>query len=338
MGKNLTYRKAGVDIDKADAFIDAIMPLVKKTHRPELIGDIGGFNGLFRADFKKMKEPVLVSSTDGVGTKLLVANVIKKYDTVGIDLVAMCVNDVITCGAEPLFFLDYYAVEGIDINKSVSIVKGIAEGCMQAGCVLIGGETAEMPGLYPRNEFDLAGFCVGVVDRKRIIDGSSIKKGDVLLGIQSSGLHSNGFSLVRKVFARDEMKSSFLKKELLKPTFIYVKPVLSMSKKLKIKGIANITGGGFYENIPRILPEAVSVKIKKNSWHIQPIFDIIRKEGNIPEREMYRTFNMGIGMVLVLADKDVNKAKGILARRRLKSWVIGQVIKGGAGGQEVIIE
>jgi len=328
MAKRLTYKRAGVDIGKADRFIRAIKPLIKTTERPGLIGDIGGFSGFFRPNLKGLKSPVLVSSTDGVGTKLMVANAIKKYDTVGIDLVAMCVNDIITCGAEPLFFLDYFATSSIEPAKAVAVVKGIVKGCRQAGCVLSGGETAEMPGLYPKGEFDLAGFCLGIVDEKKIIDGSGIKAGDAVLGLQSSGLHSNGFSLVRKLFSKDEMKNTFLKKELLKPTFIYSKAILAASRKVRLKGIVNITGGGFYGNIPRILPSNTSVKIEEGSWRVPSIFRLIQKEGGISDKEMYTTFNMGIGMVLIMGKKDVSKARNILSRFKLKSWVIGEVVKG----------
>jgi len=328
MVKKLTYKKAGVDIVKADRFINAIKPLVKTTKRSEVIGSLGGFNGMFRADFRRFKDPILVSSTDGVGTKLLVATASGKCDTVGIDLVAMCVNDIVTSGAEPLFFLDYFATGAIEETRAVSIVKGIVEGCRRSGCALLGGETAEMPGLYPKGEFDLAGFSVGVVDRSKIIDGRSIAPGDVLLGIQSSGLHSNGFSLVRKLFTKNEMRDTFLKKELLKPTIIYVKPVLKLLKKITIKGIVNITGGGFYGNIPRILPKTVAVRIDKGSWYTPSVFDLIQKEGHISDHEMFKTFNMGIGMILVLREKDLKYAKKILTRFRLKSWMIGRVTKG----------
>jgi len=334
MTKILTYKKSGVNIDVADKFVHAIKPLIKTTKRPEAVGGIGGFSGLFKPNFKNLRTPMLVSSTDGVGTKLMVANILKKYDTVGIDLVAMCVNDIITCGAEPLFFLDYFATNRILHGKAVSVVKGIVKGCREAGCALLGGETAEMPGLYPKGEFDLAGFCVGIIDKSKIIDGKSISPGDVVLGIQSSGLHSNGFSLVRRLFTKSEMAGTFLKKELLKPTIIYVKPVLSVLKKTNIKGIVNITGGGFYDNIPRILPKDVSVRIDKRSWRRPAIFGLIQKEGRVAEKEMYRTFNMGIGMVLVAGKKDADKTKTILARHKLQSWIIGEVAK---GKKEVIL-
>lgn len=328
MVKKLTYKKAGVDIKRADRFIQAIKPFIKTTEKTGLIGGIGGFSGLFRPNFKNLKDPVLVASTDGVGTKLMVANAVKKYDTVGIDLVAMCVNDIITCGAGPLLFLDYFATGSIELKKGVSVVKGIVKGCRQAGCILLGGETAEMPDLYPKGEFELVGFCLGVVDKGRIIDGRFIKPGDIVLGIQSSGLHSNGFSLVRKLFTKDAMKTAFLKKELLKPTIIYAKVISGLLKKVDIKGIANITGGGFYGNIPRILPANTSVRIDKNCWQAPSIFKLIQKKGNLSDKEMYRTFNMGIGMVLILRRKDVTEAKRILSKFKLKSWIIGEVARG----------
>jgi len=328
MVKGLTYKRSGVDIGKADNFIRSIKPFAEKTKRSEVVSGIGGFSGLFKPKFKGLKEPILVSSTDGVGTKLMIANAVKKFDTIGIDLVAMCVNDIITCGAEPLFFLDYFATDKIEPKKAVSIIKGVAKGCRDAGCALLGGETAEMPGLYPRGEFDLAGFSVGVVEKHKIVDGRSVKSGDLLLGIQSSGLHSNGFSLVRRLFTNSEMKATFLRKELLKPTIIYVKPILDILKKVEIKGIANITGGGFYDNIPRILPRNTSVRIDRGSWSIPSIFKLIQKEGNVEDKEMYKTFNMGIGMVLILGKKRIDKAKKLLTQHKLKSWVIGEVCKG----------
>jgi len=332
--KRVTYKKAGVDIDKADRFIKAIRPLIETTKRAGALGDIGGFSGFFRPDLKKFKDPVLVSSTDGVGTKLMVANAIGKYDTVGIDLVAMCANDIITCGAEPLFFLDYFATGSLEPHKAISVMKGIANGCRQAGCALLGGETAEMPGLYPGGEFDLAGFCLGIADRKKIIDGRRIKPGDVAVGIASSGLHSNGFSLVRRLFPKSKIRNTFLKNELLRPTVIYAKPVLEVLKRADIKGIVNITGGGFYGNIPRILPAGVAVKIDRNSWHVPSIFGLIKTEGGTPDREMYRTFNMGIGMVLFMRQKDVYETKRVLSSFKLKSWVIGRAVK---GAREVFI-
>ena len=279
MKKAMTYKKAGVDIDKANTFVKKITPLIEKTYTKDTLGTIGHFGGFFRADFSHMKEPVLVSSTDGVGTKLLVANTARKFDTVGIDLVAMCVNDVITCGARPLFFLDYFATGKIKPAVAVSIVKGIVAGCRDAGCALVGGETAEMPGLYRNEDFDLSGFCVGVVDRKDIIDGSRVKAGDRILGLASSGIHSNGYSLVRKIFSKQEMKEEY-KKELLEPTVIYVKPVLELIKNLGVKAIANITGGGFYDNIPRVLPDGTAASLDKGSWKIPPIFEIIKKKSS----------------------------------------------------------
>jgi phosphoribosylformylglycinamidine cyclo-ligase len=328
MKQRLTYKKAGVDISRADRFLERIKPLIQTTRRSELVGGIGGFSGLFRPRLKRLSDPLLVAATDGVGTKLMVATAVKKYDTVGIDLVAMCANDIVTCGAEPLFFLDYFATESLEPRQAVSVVKGIVEGCRQAGCALLGGETAEMPGLYPKGEFDLAGFCVGLVDKKKIIDGTSIQAGDAVLGIQSGGLHSNGFSLVRKVFTTQQIARAPLRRELLKPTILYVKPLLAMAKTLPVKGVAHITGGGFYGNIPRILPRGTAASIKRNSWRIPSIFTLIQNEGAIAEREMYTTFNMGIGMVVVIRNRDIGKAQAVLSRYQLKSWVIGEVVKG----------
>lgn len=324
--KSIAYKKAGVDIDKANLFIKKIVPLAEKTHTKDTLGTIGHFGGFFKANFSGMKEPVLVSSTDGVGTKLLVANTAKKFDTVGIDLVAMCVNDVITCGAKPLFFLDYFATGKIKPSVAVDLVKGIVYGCKQAQCALIGGETAEMPGLYKEEDFDLSGFCVGVIDRKNVIDSSQVKAGDRIVGLASSGIHSNGYSLVRKLFSKSEMKGKY-KKELLKPTFIYVRPILESIKNFKVKAIANITGGGFYDNIPRVLPNGTAASIDKGSWKIPPIFEIIRKRAKLGDEELYRTFNMGVGMTVIL---DKNEVPGAIARLKglgIKAWNIGEVIK-----------
>ncbi|MBL7071990.1 MAG: phosphoribosylformylglycinamidine cyclo-ligase [Candidatus Omnitrophica bacterium] len=326
MAKPLTYKKSGVDIDKANDFVKRITPLIEKTRTKGTLGTIGGFGGFFKADFAGMKNPVLVSSTDGVGTKLLIANYAGKFDTVGIDLVAMCVNDIITCGARPLFFLDYFATGQIDADRSVDIIKGITNGCKEAGCALIGGETAEMPGLYKKEDFDLAGFCVGVVDRKNAIDGSGVKDGDRILGLASSGIHSNGYSLVRKVFSKKEMGGKY-KKELLKPTTIYVKPVLDLIKNLKVKAIANITGGGFYDNIPRVLPDRTAASIDKDSWRVPPIFETINKRAKLPDEELYRTFNMGIGMIVVLDKDEIRPARERLSKYAIRSWDIGEVIK-----------
>ncbi|MFH1062470.1 MAG: phosphoribosylformylglycinamidine cyclo-ligase [Candidatus Omnitrophota bacterium] len=322
MPKRLTYAQAGVNITEANNFVKAIGALVKSTKRPEVLNNIGGFGGCF-ALTKKYKNPVLVSSTDGVGTKIKVAMLANKHDTVGIDLVAMNVNDILAMGAEPLFFLDYIAIGKVNKTKLVNIVKGIAEGCRQSGCALIGGETAEMPAIYAKDEYDLAGFCVGIIEKNNIITGAAIKPTNVLIGIASSGLHSNGFSLAHKVFNEKEIKAR--SKQLLVPTKIYVKPVLSLLKKVKVKGIAHITGGAFYEKLMKIFPKNCKVEIKKNSWNIPEIFKIIAAKGNVEEKEMFRTFNMGIGLVLVVDKKDVAKTLAHLKANKLKSGIIGQV-------------
>ena len=327
MAKKLTYKSAGVDIDRADGFVHAIGPLVRSTHRPGVVGRIGGFSGLFRVPRKGMTDPILVASTDGVGTKLLVAKAVGKHDTVGIDLVAMCANDVITCGAEPLFFLDYIATGKIAPEQALQIMKGIAAGCRQAGCAILGGETAEMPGLYARGDYDLAGFCVGVVDRAKMLDGRRVRVGDPVLGLASNGLHSNGFSLVRKVFSKKELRST-LGRRLLKPTTLYVKPVLALSKAGVLRGAANITGGGFYDNIPRCLPKGRSVRVDRSAWRVPSVFREIQKRGRIDDREMFRTFNMGVGMVAVVGPDDVARAQRILSRHHVKSMVIGEVVRG----------
>jgi phosphoribosylformylglycinamidine cyclo-ligase len=324
MPKRLTYQKAGVNIEQANKFVKDIGSLVKSTKRPEVLNNIGGFGGCFALE-NKYKNPVLVSSADGVGTKIKIAMIADKHDSVGIDLVAMNVNDILAMGAEPLFFLDYISIGKIDRKKLVDIVKGIAKGCRQAGCALVGGETAEMPAIYDADEYDLAGFCVGIVEKKNIITGKSIKPSDVLIGIESSGLHSNGFSLVHKVFSKKEIKKRYA--QLLVPTKIYVKPVLSLLKKVKVKGIAHITGGAFFEKLMKIFPENTAVIIKKESWKIPDIFKAIAEKGNIAEKEMFRTFNMGIGMVLVVNKKDQAMTRKILKSQKINSWVIGQVEK-----------
>jgi phosphoribosylformylglycinamidine cyclo-ligase len=321
----MTYKKAGVDIDKADAFIKKIKPLLKKTDRPEVLGKLGGFSGLFMPQIKGKKDPVLVSSTDGVGTKLLLADLLQKYDTVGIDLVAMCVNDVIVTGAEPLFFLDYIACGKLDENKLYALMKGIAQGCQEAGCALIGGETAELPGMYTGEKLDLAGFSVGIVEKNKIIDGSTCKPGDKIIGLASSGLHSNGFSLVRKIFSKEEMKGK-LGRELLKPTRIYVKTVLQAAKKVRLKALAHITGGGFQENIPRVLPKGLAVKIREDSWPVPQIFKQIKKQGGVEEKEMFRTFNMGIGLVVIVESRSARHAVDIFQDLGQKAWIIGELV------------
>ena len=330
------YKDAGVDIDLADHIVKKIKPLISKTFVPGVLGDIGGFGGLFSLAEQNYKEPVLVSGTDGVGTKLKIAFALDKHDSVGIDLVAMCVNDIVTCGAKPLFFLDYISIGKLSENVAVELIKGIAEGCKMADCALLGGETAEMPGFYPEGEYDLAGFTVGIVEKSKIIDGREIKEGDSVIGIASNGLHSNGFSLVRKVLLEDkkyELKEKLttlersLGKELLQPTRIYVKPVLRLIKKYNILGIAHITGGGIIENIPRVLPEGISVRINQKSWIKPPIFSLIQKEGKISDEEMYRTFNMGIGMVLIVKPDKVKEIIKVLKQMNFSSYLIGRVVK-----------
>ncbi|MDP3786516.1 MAG: phosphoribosylformylglycinamidine cyclo-ligase [Candidatus Omnitrophota bacterium] len=325
----MTYKKAGVDIHKANVFVGTIKRYTKLTVRPGASGRIGGFGGTFDLKAAGYKDPVLVSSTDGVGTKLKIAFIVNKHDTVGIDMVAMNVNDVLTTGAEPLFFLDYIATGKIEKKVLVDVVKGIAEGCRQAGCALVGGETAEMPAFYKKGEYDLAGFCVGAVERGQIIDSTDMKIGDIVVGLESSGLHANGYSLVRKIFSRAELKA--LAKELLKPTRIYVKPILELKKKIRIKGIAHITGGAFLEKIPRIVPKDKKLVIVKGSWTIPEIFMRIQAKGKIAETEMFRTFNMGLGMVIVIRPEDFRVAKKVFDGYRIKSWVVGSIEKGRRG-------
>lgn len=313
MEQKLTYKDSGVDVNSGYETVKLIKEYVKKTHTKGVISNIGGFGGMFEIDKDGYEEPVLVSGTDGVGTKLMVAFMADKHDTIGEDAVAMCVNDIICQGAKPLFFLDYIATGKLEPKKAASIVKGVSEGCIKAGCALIGGETAEMPGLYGTGEYDIAGFCVGIVDKKKIIDGSKIIEGDVLIGIPSNGIHSNGYSLVRKVFFSHknydihqyvEELSSTLGKELLTPTRIYPKLILDLLSKFEIKGLSNITGGGFYENIPRMFPEGITADIDTANINVLPIFKLMQKEGNIDIDEMYGTFNMGIGIAAAVG-KDI---------------------------------
>jgi len=307
----VTYKEAGVDIKKAEKLVKKIKGMVP---------GIGGFSGLFPIELRKYKKPLLVASTDGVGTKLKIAQLIGKHDTVGIDLVAMGVNDVITCGAEPLFFLDYFSTGKLELGVAQEVIKGIYKGCRESGCRLLGGETAEMPGFYKPGEYDLAGFCVGIVEAKEVIDGREIRPGDIIFGLPSSGLHSNGFSLVRKIFSASE--SGSLSKELLKPTKIYVKDILAV--RSIVRGIAHITGGGFTDNIPRILPQRCQALIHKGSWRVPGIFEVLREKGKIEEEEMFHTFNMGIGMVLVVSP---NKRKRLLSRLP-QARPIGEVVSG----------
>ncbi|MDH5639907.1 MAG: phosphoribosylformylglycinamidine cyclo-ligase [Nitrospira sp.] len=339
-----TYRDAGVDIDAGDEFVDRIKPLVRSTFRPEVLTDLGGFGGLFGLRAEKYTEPVLVSGTDGVGTKLKIAFMMDRHDTVGIDLVAMCVNDIVVSGAEPLFFLDYFATGKLSVSKAQEVVKGIAEGCRQAGCALIGGETAEMPSMYADGEYDLAGFAVGVVDKPKIIDGKSIVPGDVLIGLASSGLHSNGYSLARRVFFEQagltpgsrlpELDRS-LGEVLLAPTRIYAKQVLSLMQEFPVKGIAHITGGGITENLPRVFPKGVRARIDRNAWPVPPIFEVMSRLGQVDRDEMYRVFNMGIGLILVVP---VGTADQVLARAAElgeRPFRIGEMVAAGEGDAEV---
>ncbi|MBE7061729.1 MAG: phosphoribosylformylglycinamidine cyclo-ligase [Clostridiales bacterium] len=329
-----SYKAAGVDITAGYKAVELMKSHIKRTMTEGVCSDIGGFGGLF--ELGKVKNPVLVSGTDGVGTKLKMAFLMDKHDTVGIDCVAMCVNDVICSGAKPLFFLDYVAVGKNVPERVASIVSGVAEGCVQSGCALIGGETAEMPGFYPVDEYDLAGFAVGVVDKKKILNNKTMKEGDVVIALPSTGVHSNGFSLVRKVFdvektdiktPMEELGGKSLGETLLTPTRIYVKSILALIEKVKVKAISHITGGGFYENIPRSIPDGFGAKIDRKSIKVLPIFDLIQKTGNISERDMFNTFNMGVGMSVVVGKDDANKALEILRANGEDAYVIGEIVK-----------
>lgn len=335
--EKLTYESAGVSIDKGNETVDRIKPFVKETFRKEVLTDLGGFGGLFALDKDKYEEPVLVSGTDGVGTKLKIAFEMNKHDTIGIDAVAMCVNDIIVTGAEPLFFLDYLAVGKLDPDQVVEIVKGVAEGCKQAACALIGGETAEMPGFYSEGEYDVAGFSVGIVDKAKIINGKNINEGDIVLGLPSSGLHSNGFSLARKVLFEkgflqidsyhEEMGTS-IGNLLIEPTKIYVKIILELIKTAEIKGLAHITGGGLIENIPRVLSEGLCAEINTKSFPKPGIFEFIQKIGEIEKEEMYRVFNMGIGMAIIADEKEVEKIINKCNAMEEEIYIIGKIKKG----------
>lgn len=334
---DITYKGSGVDVDEGQRAVKLMKEHVKSTFNSNVLTDLGGFAGLFSLNTKDYKEPVLVAGTDGVGTKLKIAFMMDKHDTIGQDCVAMCVNDILCQGGKPLFFLDYIAVGKLIGEKIAQIVGGIAEGCKLAGSVLIGGETAEMPGLYNENEYDIAGFAVGIVDKSKIITGKDIKVGDVILALPSSGIHSNGYSLVRKLFFDilnmkvtdyvDELGKT-LGEELLTPTKIYVKSILSLISEINVKGIGHITGGGFYENIPRILPENVDAKIDIGSWEIPSIFKLIQKKGNITDKEMFSTFNMGVGMAVIIREKDVKQAIQILKDAGEDVKIIGEIVKG----------
>lgn len=335
-----SYKEAGVDITAGYEAVELMKKHIARTLADSKVSDIGGFGGLFELDLKETPNPVLVSGTDGVGTKLKLAFMLDKHDTVGIDCVAMCVNDIICCGAKPLFFLDYIAC-GKNIPQRIeAIVAGVAEGCVQSGCALVGGETAEMPGFYPEDEYDLAGFSVGVVDKTKILDKSSVADGDVIIALPSSGVHSNGFSLVRKVFdlANADLTSPVealggagLGETLLTPTVIYVQPMLALLKAVKVKAVSHITGGGFYENIPRALPKGFGVKIDRGALKVLPIFDLIAKTGNIPERDMFNTFNMGVGMCAIVAEADVDKALETLKSNGIEAYAMGEIARGDEG-------
>lgn len=329
----ITYKKSGVDIKSATIFKDKIKGIVKSSFRPEVLKNIGGFGSLFSLAKNNYKEPVLVSSSDGVGTKLKIAALVNKHDTVGIDAVAMNVNDILCTGAESLFFLDYIAYSKVKEEVLIDVVKGINKGCIESGCSLIGGETAQMPGIYRDGEYDIAGFCVGVIEKKNIIDGSNIEPGDLAIGLESNGLHSNGYSLVRKALSLPEQRR--MSQELLKPTRIYVKPILSLLKNPRtqepanpIKGIAHITGGAFYDKIARILPEDINLRINKSSWTVPQIFRLIQNKGSVEDREMYHTLNMGIGLVLIVNPQSAQKIISQLAGFKIKSWIIGEATKG----------
>lgn len=338
----LSYRDAGVDIDAGDALVERIKPLAKRTMRPEVLAGIGGFGALVEIG-KRFREPVLVSGTDGVGTKLKLAFALDKHDTVGIDLVAMSVNDVLVQGAEPLFFLDYFACGKLDVDTAARVIGGIAKGCEQAGCALIGGETAEMPGMYPDGEYDLAGFCVGVVEKSEVITGRDIVPGDVVLGLASSGPHSNGYSLVRRIIerARPDLAADFhgrpLGDVLMEPTRIYVKPVLALMRTLRVKGLAHITGGGLVENVPRVLPEAVTATLDARRWTMPPVFRWLQEGGGVADAEMHRVFNCGIGMIVVVAQADAAQAIALLRSHGETVAEIGRIEARAAGAPQTTV-
>ena len=341
--QSLSYKDAGVDINAGNALVERIKPEVKRTTRAEVIGGLGGFGALCAIP-SKYKEPVLVSGTDGVGTKLRLAIDLKKHDTIGIDLVAMCVNDLVVQGAEPLFFLDYYATGKLDVDVATDVVKGIADGCVQSGCALVGGETAEMPGMYHVGDYDLAGFCVGVVEKSEIIDGSRVKNGDALIALGSSGPHSNGYSLGRKVIdvagvnpAAELLDNKPLSEHVLAPTKIYVKSVLALIKQADVHAIAHLTGGGFWENIPRVLPKNTKAVIDEKSWKWPSVFNWLQEKGNIDTYEMYRTFNCGVGMVIALPQEQVETALAILKQAGENAWLIGHIEHAEDDAEQVVI-
>ena len=341
--QSLSYKDAGVDINAGNALVERIKPEVKRTTRAEVIGGLGGFGALCAIP-SKYKEPILVSGTDGVGTKLRLAIDLKKHDTIGIDLVAMCVNDLVVQGAEPLFFLDYYATGKLDVDVAADVVKGIADGCVQSDCALVGGETAEMPGMYHAGDYDLAGFCVGVVEKSEIIDGSRVKNGDALIALGSSGPHSNGYSLVCKVIdvagvnpATELLDNKPLSEHVLAPTKIYVKSVLALIKQADVHAIAHLTGGGFWENIPRVLPKNTKAVIDEKSWKWPSVFNWLQEKGNIDTYEMYRTFNCGVGMVIALPQEQVETALAILKQAGENAWLIGHIEHAEDGAEQVVI-
>lgn len=341
------YRRAGVDIAAASDLVNRIKPLAQATFNKGVITDIGGFGGLFKLDLQDFEEPVLVSSTDGVGTKLLLAFELNGHSTVGIDLVAMSVNDILVQGAKPLFFLDYFATGKLDVDVAERVIKGVAQGCTEAGCALLGGETAEMPDFYPPGHYDLAGFCVGIADNAKIVDGSSIGIGDSVIGIKSSGPHSNGYSLIRKILAESGLKpdqllpgaSQTVAEALLAPTHIYVKTVLNVLRDFKIKGMVHITGGGFYENIPRVLPRGVAAHLSLDKWHMQPVFTWLKEAGNLSWPEMLQTFNCGIGFVLVVDTEQCDDVLNRLNAMHECAWAIGEIVKlPGKDAERVIVD
>ena len=342
--KSDSYAKAGVDITAGYRAVELMKTHIARTMTSGMLSGIGGFGGLFELDLTGITKPVLVSGTDGVGTKLKLAFLMDKHDTVGIDCVAMCVNDIICCGAKPLLFLDYIACGKNVPERIAEIVSGIAEGCVQSGAALVGGETAEMPGFYPVDEYDLAGFSVGVVDKAKIIDHKTMEEGDVVIALPSSGVHSNGFSLVRKVFDIEnadirtplaELSGKSLGEALLEPTKIYVKPMLALFEKVQVKAVSHITGGGFYENIPRSIPDGLCAKIKKDSVRVLPIFDLIAKTGEIPERDMFNTFNMGVGMSVVVSAEDAEKALAVLKENGEDAYIMGEIVSAASGSEKV---
>ncbi len=341
---SLSYRDAGVDIDAGDALVEAIKPVAARTRRPGVLAGLGGFGAMFELPMDRYRQPVLVSGTDGVGTKLKLAMEMNKHDTIGIDLVAMCVNDLIVQGAEPLFFLDYYATGKLSVANATAVVQGIGDGCVQAGCALIGGETAEMPGMYHGEDYDLAGFCVGVVEKDQIIDGSKVKPGDIIVGIASSGPHSNGYSLVRKIVEvsgaklSDAFGKSTLGETLLTPTRIYIKPLLDLLSKVDIHAMAHITGGGLLENIPRVLPEGCKAALSRHDWQRPAIFDWLQEQGNVTDEEMHRTFNCGIGMIVIINADALDATLACLRQHGETAWQIGNIKDTTAGDRLVVVQ